>query len=307
MQDHALGVFDGVGGWSSIGVDAGLYSKELARLTSLHIERDGPSSAVEALKSASLNNRAIGSSTACVVGLEGNRLIGVNLGDSGLVIIRRGDVVYRTNEQQHYFNCPFQVGTNSMDTIEVGAPIDVMLQHGDCIIMGTDGLWDNVFPEDVVDIVVSHGVATANPSTSAAPSLPSSVPSSPRSGDGDAKELLVGDGAVPDSTSMLSECVQNQTDFTTKNAHTIAQELAELAIKVANDDRAYSPFSVNAQNAGHLFLGGKGDDITILAALVVDPSLGADYSSKNTQTISQDLAEVSITVTNDDKGASPFS
>lgn len=276
-QDQALGVFDGVGGWSSIGVDAGLYSKELARLTSLHIQRDGPSSAVDSLKIATLNTRAIGSSTACVVGLEGDRLVGVNLGDSGLVIIRRGDVVYKTSEQQHYFNCPFQVGTDSMDTVEVGAPIEVALQHGDCIIMGTDGLWDNVFAKDVVDIVISHGVnADSALSTSPALSLSSSVPSSPRSDGGDTKDLLSAEAGITDSTSMLSECGRTQADFSTKNALTIALDLADAAIKVANDDRGSSPFSVNAQNAGHLFLGGKVDDITILAALVIDPARGLD-------------------------------
>lgn len=67
--------------------------------------------------------------------MEGDRLIGVNVGNSGLVIIRRGDVEFRTNEQQHYLHCPFQVGTNSLDTFEVGAPIDVMFQLGYCIIM----------------------------------------------------------------------------------------------------------------------------------------------------------------------------
>lgn len=99
------------------------------------MERDGPSSADEPLKSTSLNNRATGSSAACVIGMEGDRLIVVNLGNYGLLIIIRGDVVNRTNEQQHYLNCPFQVVISSVGADEDGAIIDVMLELGDCIIM----------------------------------------------------------------------------------------------------------------------------------------------------------------------------
>ena len=42
----------------------------------------------------------------CVQGL----LHVLNLGDSGLHLIRNGVSVFQTNEQQHYFNCPFQLG-----------------------------------------------------------------------------------------------------------------------------------------------------------------------------------------------------
>lgn len=270
-QDHALGVFDGVGGWSSVGVDAGLYSKELARLTSMQIKRDGPASAVEALKSATERNHAIGSSTACVVGLDSDRLVGVNLGDSGLLVIRRGDIVYRTDEQQHYFNCPYQVGTDSTDTIDIGAPIEFFLQHGDCIIMGTDGLWDNVFANEVLQIVIKNGVATN--STSSQSNQPSSNSDQTKSND-----------TGTDASSMVSDCLIEDTDVTSKDAQGIAVQLAEAAVRVANDERGISPFSVNAHNAGHMFLGGKVDDITILAALVVDISSYSDTMDKESPT-----------------------
>lgn len=272
IQDHAMGVFDGVGGWSSVGIDAGLYSKELARLTALHIERDGPATAVEALKTATMRNSAIGSSTACVVGLDAEHLIGVNLGDSGLVIIRRGDIVYRTNEQQHYFNCPFQVGTDSIDTVEVGAPIKFTLQQGDCIIMGTDGLWDNVFPKEVLQIVLSHGVGTARSTTTSTDSS-----SSPRAESAEDSKSSASKEET-DATSMVSDCANEERSG--KNVQVIAEQLAEAACRVANDERGTSPFSVNARNAGHLFLGGKVDDITILVALVLDSRTGFDGGTK---------------------------
>lgn len=251
VHNHALGVFDGVGGWASIGIDAGLYSKELARLTANYVANEGPAAVVDALKSATGNNRAIGSSTACVVGMDGTQLVGINVGDSGLVVIRDAAIVYRTTEQQHYFNCPFQIGTDSLDTVEVGGPIDVPLQHGDWIIMGTDGLWDNVFSSTIVEIVTSN---------QSAPEAADKSASSKQSGVTD---------SASDGGSAASDC--SASSGVAEDAQAIAQKLAEFAVKVANDERGTSPFAVNAQNAGHLFLGGKVDDITIIAALVIDP------------------------------------
>lgn len=248
VENNALGVFDGVGGWASIGVDAGLYSKELARLTRNYVLREGPSAIVDALKHATEKNRAIGSSTACVVGLDGAKLIGVNVGDSGLIVIRDGAIVYKTTEQQHYFNCPYQIGTDSLDTVEVGGPIDVTLQHGDWIIMGTDGLWDNVFSSNIVDLVVRQ-----------------------TSGDTDGSPKESGAAASTDNCSDGGSTASDCSPANGEEAQMIAQQLAEFAVKVANDERGASPFAVNAQKAGHLFLGGKVDDITIISALVVDP------------------------------------
>lgn len=52
-----------------------------------------------------------GSSTACIVILDrqSHRLHTANLGDSGFLVVRGGEVVHRSDEQQHYFNTPFQL------------------------------------------------------------------------------------------------------------------------------------------------------------------------------------------------------
>lgn len=53
----------------------------------------------------------LGSSTACIVILDrqSHRLHTANLGDSGFLVVRGGEVVHRSDEQQHYFNTPFQL------------------------------------------------------------------------------------------------------------------------------------------------------------------------------------------------------
>lgn len=52
-----------------------------------------------------------GSSTACIVALHNEKRIlhTANLGDSGFVVIRKNAIVHRSQEQQHYFNSPFQL------------------------------------------------------------------------------------------------------------------------------------------------------------------------------------------------------
>ena len=61
-----------------------------------------------------------GSSTACIVSLhrEERTIYSANLGDSGFLVVRDGEIVHRSTEQQHYFNAPYQltVPPPSLDT-----------------------------------------------------------------------------------------------------------------------------------------------------------------------------------------------
>ena len=44
-----------------------------------------------------------------VLDRQRHRLHTCNLGDSGFLVVRAGEVVHRSDEQQHYFNTPFQL------------------------------------------------------------------------------------------------------------------------------------------------------------------------------------------------------
>ena len=54
---------------------------------------------------------AAGSSTACLAVVDGASgwLTVANLGDSGFVVVRGGQSILRSAEQQHAFNFPFQI------------------------------------------------------------------------------------------------------------------------------------------------------------------------------------------------------
>lgn len=58
-------------------------------------------------------------------------------------------IIHETKEQQHSFNFPYQVGTNG-DNPNKGDATSHTVEHGDIIIVGTDGLWDNMYRKDIV-------------------------------------------------------------------------------------------------------------------------------------------------------------
>ncbi len=119
VEGNCAGVFDGVSGaYESRGVDPRLFSQTLAALTQANVRAyGGAGGVVKAAIDAAAANTIIGASTACVLGMdEFGRVFGINLGDSGARIIRSGKMVFRTKEQQHFFNCPYQLGTDSEDS-----------------------------------------------------------------------------------------------------------------------------------------------------------------------------------------------
>lgn len=152
-----MGVADGVGGWAEVGVDPGLYSRELmahAKEATSSCE-PGPQAPQHLLEVAYLSTVARGSSTACILCLENERLHASNLGDSGFMIVRDGQLVFMSPQQQHEFNFPYQIGSpDSMsDTPQVAQRFSVEVKAGDIIVAATDGLFDNVYPDEAASLV----------------------------------------------------------------------------------------------------------------------------------------------------------
>ena len=118
---------------------------------------DGPRTAVEALDVAHRSTRLPGSATACVVrlrqdGRDGRAVLdAANLGDSGFLIVRAGRLHFQTPAMQHFFDCPLQFGMPpDTDYAEDAAVFELEVQPGDAIVMATDGLLDNLYPEDIL-------------------------------------------------------------------------------------------------------------------------------------------------------------
>lgn len=114
-------------------------------------------SSVAALAIAHRLTKKPGSATACVLRLDPStsELDAANLGDSGFLVIRTGEVVFQSPALQHFFDCPFQFGaapeySPATDYVEDAAVFRVVVQPGDVLILATDGVLDNVWPKDMV-------------------------------------------------------------------------------------------------------------------------------------------------------------
>lgn len=79
-----------------------------------------------------------------------------NLGDSQVMVVRpsSGELIFKTKEQWHWFDCPRQLGTNSPDTPAQNAVLDhVPIEEGDVVLAMSDGVIDNLWSHEIVENV----------------------------------------------------------------------------------------------------------------------------------------------------------
>ncbi|OEL36401.1 putative protein phosphatase 2C 23 [Dichanthelium oligosanthes] len=160
-----VGVADGVGSYRNRGVDASAFARGLMSNAYLEVATAAPGTHVcprELLERAHLMTVAAGTpaaSTAVIVSLSGRALKWAYVGDSGFTVFRDGRVLRRSRAQQYHFNCPYQLNSGrdgtSIAEAEVG---EVPAKEGDIVVVGTDGLFDNV-TDDELERIVRMGTA----------------------------------------------------------------------------------------------------------------------------------------------------
>ncbi|KAK0628454.1 phosphatase 2C-like domain-containing protein [Bombardia bombarda] len=156
-----------------------------------------------------------------------------NIGDSQVMVVRPStrELVFKSTEQWHWFDCPRQLGTNSPDTPENSAVVDaVPIREGDIVLAMSDGVIDNLWAHEIVE-KVSESMA--------------------RWQAGDVNRLGV---------------MQDPGDGESGMAF-VAGELMEAAREIAVDPFAESPFMEHAIEEGLASEGGKMDDISVVAGL----------------------------------------
>ena len=165
-SDTVLVVADGVGGWARQNINPGLYSK---LLTETIIELAPKNQSLKDLVHEAnwiAASKHLGSATCTALKITGNSTIStLNVGDSGYSIHRvrgatRGsdsdikeepsiDLVYASTAGQKRFNYPHQLGGPRGDAVaDVGQENSHEFQHGDIIIVYSDGVTDNLFPHE---------------------------------------------------------------------------------------------------------------------------------------------------------------
>lgn len=246
------GVADGVGSWGCVGVDPSLFSNELIsnslKVAKKYSQLSLPLTADilrEIAREAHKKATTYGSSTLVLASVVNSCLHYLSIGDSRVAILResrgRYKLHYISKEQQHSFNCPYQLSNLptqrdferlrcsghgklvsymeshpriASDTVNMGHVGSVLLQKHDLVLLGSDGLFDNLGNEKIIDIV-----------TTAAASDPVDL------------------------------------------AQQISSELLVQAFHASCDPSYKSPFSIAAKLHGKEYSGGKPDDITVVALL----------------------------------------
>eukprot|EP00240_Pyramimonas_obovata_P004297 CAMPEP_0118927678 /NCGR_PEP_ID=MMETSP1169-20130426/5098_1 /TAXON_ID=36882 /ORGANISM="Pyramimonas obovata, Strain CCMP722" /LENGTH=383 /DNA_ID=CAMNT_0006869497 /DNA_START=344 /DNA_END=1495 /DNA_ORIENTATION=- len=168
-----IGVADGVGGWAELGVDAGEYARTLMRLSAQEAEQpENEEDPLKVLEKAFQNTFVQGSCTACILTVQDSNLRAANIGDSGFVVVRKGKVLFRSQPQQHDFNFPYQLGGDGSDKPRDAQCYQIRVQSGDAVVVGTDGLFDNVHDRDVA-LIASRAVKQGLPPAACATQLAS--------------------------------------------------------------------------------------------------------------------------------------
>mmetsp|Transcript_7177 Transcript_7177/g.13162 ORF Transcript_7177/g.13162 Transcript_7177/m.13162 type:complete len:368 (+) Transcript_7177:1131-2234(+) len=198
--NQTFGVADGVGSWKDCGLSAAMFAQELMQRSQALMMRGRwgwtsekkKAKLAEALKLAHSRIESYGSSTVLLGFVKDNQLTTASLGDSSLIVLRvvNGVMarVYKTRERYHSFNCPFQLAhlpneeeisgldqalnpfkeflkkvSPISDSISDAVLGSFKLCKGDIIVAATDGLFDNLHKERIIEIVQAQTTILTTP------------------------------------------------------------------------------------------------------------------------------------------------
>jgi serine/threonine protein phosphatase PrpC len=270
-----VAVLDGVSGWSVQGVDTAAYSRRLARCladaalvadTARGEAGEGSGDSLNALAlltAAHASTRISGASTACVCILDGTakKMSTCNLGDSGWLLLRGGQIVGRSSPQQHVFDCPYQLSSPkyvpNTDTPDMGDCATVDVEEGDLLLLASDGLWDNADMGEILAVT-----AAAYEKGAAA---------EPRTGQYSAAAAVC--------SALVDVAWAHSQDDKFDSPYALAAR--KLADAEREASKASNPFAALATAFGQdpaskwQTQGGKWDDVTVVAAVVCDADTAA--------------------------------
>ncbi|KAJ5664735.1 hypothetical protein N7462_011548 [Penicillium macrosclerotiorum] len=292
----AFAVADGVGGWAESRVDPADFSHGLCgymaqsalawdaaadKLRPKQLLQEGYDHIV-----ADPTVKAGGSTASVGIALPDGSVELANLGDSGSVLLRLAAVHHYSVPQTHGFNTPYQLsiipprmraqasvfgGAFLEDFPRDAAVTNVQMQHGDVLILATDGVFDNLNNQDILKVVTSRMILTG--AWTATPDYGVGV------SDALAGLTIAGGlaSAFPSPTKSNAKEQSNlESTFTLQSL--LAASIAGEAKAASADFRRDGPFAKEAQRyyPGDYYRGGKVDDICALVLVAVNESLAAE-------------------------------
>ncbi|KAI7494031.1 protein serine/threonine phosphatase 2C [Hortaea werneckii] len=198
-----------------------------------------------------------------------------SLGDSGFLILSPGKVAARSVAQTHAFNTPYQLSKipprmqaqhaifgGSKQLSETPKDADVehhQVGHGDIVLFATDGVWDNLSAQDVLQIVTKvmeeHGYWF-------------------RSHNFPGAEALLNASRISQIARSLSP--ERREEMENFLPALLAQAVMREAKVAGLDSRRNGPFAkeVNMYYPQEGWQGGKPDDIAVVVGIAVEDGQG---------------------------------
>jgi len=203
----------------------------------------------------------------------------VCLGDCVALVIRDGHIIAETTPQQHELATPFQIGTGSSDMPSMAEVITTAAQPGDIVVIGSDGIFDNIYQRDVVKIIRSryHDVKNREALHTHLGTLLSEkdTPAQQWSGSHDVVQAI-----LRLSPATLDAMTADDRDIL--SLHVAALRILRAAQLNAFDPKSDTPYSAACVEAGAYFEGGKIDDMTVVIGMVSeDPSAAGQRFSQS--------------------------
>jgi hypothetical protein len=258
VSENFIAANDGVGAWAQREKGhAALWARLIIHFWALEAEKGGYGAdtepdpvaylqrAYEATKAATSSpNEWFGTTTAssALITYDHRKkgessthpvVYATQLGDSAVMVLRprEKEIIYRTKEQWHWFDCPRQLGTNSPDTPVKDAVMDrIDVEEDDVVLAISDGVIDNLWDHEVLTSVVDSLRKWENGEAKVQRNK-------------DPEDVTYADGMM-----------------------FVAQELVRAARTIAEDPFAESPYMEKAVDEGLSIEGGKMDDISVVAA-----------------------------------------
>ncbi|KAG1681171.1 hypothetical protein FOA52_015614 [Chlamydomonas sp. UWO 241] len=175
-----MGVADGVYMWRDVGIDSGVLAQTLMR-TACDMMQKGVEDVYKVLETSShvalVDGGLQGSCTASLLTINASgQLHAANLGDSGFMVLgpphgSRGqmsshelEVRFRSAQLEHEFGRPYQIGHHvHASKVSDADLVSFYVCRGDVIVMGSDGLLDNVSDERIAALLTSLLAQGAGP------------------------------------------------------------------------------------------------------------------------------------------------
>lgn len=267
---------DGVGGWVDSGVDPADFSHGLCGYMARAARVTQTENTQHRLTARQLMQKGYdgichdgrvraGGSTACVAIAEPDGTLDVaNLGDSGFLQLRLNAVHAHSEPQTHAFNTPFQLslvppslaarmatygGTQLSDLPRDADVTQHDLRNGDVLLFATDGVFDNLFHQEILRI---------------------------------ASQVMLSTGAwvgsdeggvrVADGFETFTEPTADRAGNPVTLQSMLATQIVGAAKKASVNTRVDGPFAKEVQKyfPHENWRGGKVDDICVVVAVVCE-------------------------------------